>query len=114
MSDENISTNADVSLGENFTDSITASKENLNNDLDMVRDIHVTLSIELGSKTIKLKELLELSKNSVIELNKTAGKPLDIKANNTLVARGEVVSVNGRYGIRLTELVNALERTRGL
>lgn len=78
----------------------------MNNDFGALLDINVTLTVELGGKVIKLKELLAIQKNEVIELNKDAGKLLDIKANNKLIAKGEVVVSNGRYGVRIIELVN--------
>lgn len=71
----------------------------LNNKLNLLLDIEVTLTIEMGSKNIKLKDLLKLGKNSVIELDRLAGDPLDIKVNGSLIARGEVVIVNEHYGI---------------
>lgn len=78
--------------------------------LDLLLDIDVALSIELGSKKMQIKDVLKLGKNSVVELDKSAGDPLDIKANGNLIARGEVVVVNDKYGIRLTEVVNKSKR----
>ncbi len=86
----------------------------LSTDFSMLLDINVTLSVELGNKTIKLKELLSLEKNSIVELNKATGKTLDIKANNTVIAKGEVVVVNGSYGIRLVELVGNVRKIGGM
>lgn len=90
----------------------TPAQNNLENntELGMLLGIDVNLSIEMGSKKIKLKDLLNLNKGSVVELNKTAGDPLDIKINGTLIARGEVVVINGKYGIRLTEVSSKSDR----
>lgn len=83
-------------------------------DMEMLLDISVNLAVEMGSKNIKLKDLLKLSKNSVIELEKLAGDPLEIKVNGALIAHGEVVVVNGRYGIKLTEVVSKSERIKNI
>ncbi len=83
-------------------------------ELGVLLEIGVNLSIEMGSRTIKLKDLLKLSKGSVLELDKTAGDPLDLKVNGSLVARGEVVVVNGKYGIRLTEVVSKSDRMKNI
>ena len=82
------------------------SQDELQSKLGLLYDIDVSLTIELGSKKIKIKDLLNLNKNSVIALDKNAGDPLDVKVNGHLVARGEVVVVNEKYGIRLTEVVS--------
>lgn len=81
-------------------------------ELGLLLDIHVLLAIEIGTKQMKVSELMKLNRGSVIELDKAAGEPLDIKANGSLIARGEVVISNGKYGIRLTEVVNKSDRTK--
>lgn len=73
-------------------------------DINMLMDVNMVLTIEIGRADIKLKDLLNLSKGSIIELDKLSGEPLDIYANGKLIAHGDVVSVNGKYGIRLTSM----------
>jgi flagellar motor switch protein FliN/FliY len=77
---------------------------------DVLQNIAVTMSIEVGRATIKIKDLLRLTQGSVVELDRIAGEPLDLLINNTVVAQGEVVLVNERYGIRLTRVVAPSER----
>jgi flagellar motor switch protein FliN len=77
---------------------------------DVLQNIPVTLSIEVGRASIKLRDLMRLTQGSVVELDRIAGEPLDLLVNNTVVAQGEVVLVNERYGIRLTRVVPASER----
>lgn len=83
-------------------------------DLDLVRDIPVTLSVEVGRKALSISSLLQLSPGSVIELDRVAGDPLDVLVNGCLIAHGEVVVVNDKFGIRLTEVVSPSERMRRL
>ncbi len=85
-----------------------------NPDLDVILDIPVSLSMEGGSTEIAIRNLLQLSQGSVIELDRMAGEPLDVKVNGTLIAHGEVVVVNDRFGIRLTDVVSPSERIRKL
>lgn len=82
--------------------------------LDVILDIPVTLSIEVGSTEISIRNLLQLSQGSVVELDRVAGEPLDVKVNGTLIAHGEVVVVNDRYGIRLTDVISPQERIKRL
>jgi flagellar motor switch protein FliN/FliY len=82
--------------------------------LDVLQNIPVTLSIEVGRATIKIRDLMRLSQGSVVELDRIAGEPLDLLVNNTVVAQGEVVLVNDRYGIRLTRVVPPSERLEKL
>ncbi len=81
---------------------------------EMLQNVPVTLSIEVGRATIKIKDLLRLTQGSVVELDRMAGEPLDLLINNTVVAQGEIVLVNDRYGIRLTRVVPANERVKPL
>ncbi len=74
--------------------------------LSALGDVPVRLSVEVGSCSLKLSQLLELAEGSVVELDRQAHEPLDIMANGTLIARGEVVAVNGRFGVRILEVVN--------
>ncbi|WP_353851268.1 flagellar motor switch protein FliN [Microbulbifer sp.] len=83
-------------------------------DLEMVMDIPVKLSVELGRTRITIKQLLELAQGSVIELDGLAGEPMDILINGYLVAQGEVVVIEDKYGIRITEIVTPQERIHKL
>lgn len=82
--------------------------------LDVILDIPVTLSMELGRTQINIRNLLQLNQGSVVELDRLAGEPLDVMVNGTLIAHGEVVVVNERFGIRLTDVVSQSERVRKL
>lgn len=85
-----------------------------NNQLDLVMDIPVTLSVELGRTKIQIRELLQLAQGSVVDLDRLAGEPMDVLVNGFLIARGEVVLVNDKFGIRLTDIVSPSERARRL
>jgi flagellar motor switch protein FliN/FliY len=80
--------------------------------MDLIMDIPVTLSMELGSTSIAIRNLLQLTQGSVVELDRYAGEPLDVLVNGTLIAHGEVVVVNDKYGIRLTDVVSPSERIK--
>jgi flagellar motor switch protein FliN/FliY len=82
--------------------------------LDMILDVSVSLSIEVGRTRMSINELLKLSQGSIIELDRMAGEPLDVLVNGTLVARGEIVVVKEKFGIMLTEVVSPEERVRRL
>jgi flagellar motor switch protein FliN/FliY len=82
--------------------------------LDNILDVPVTLSLEVGRTRIPIRSLLQLNQGSVVELDRAAGEPLDVYANGTLVAHGEVVVVNEKFGIRLTDVVSPAERIRKL
>ena len=81
---------------------------------DVLQNIPVTLSIEVGRSVINIRDLMRLTQGSVVELDRIAGEPLNLLVNNTVVAQGEVVLVNDRYGIRLTRVVPASERLDNL
>ena len=83
-------------------------------DLDMVLDIPVTISMEIGRTKINVRNLLQLSQGSVVELDRLAGEPMDVLVNDTLIAHGEVVVVNDKFGIRLTDVISAEERIKKL
>jgi flagellar motor switch protein FliN len=89
----------------------TANRE-LN--LDVVLDIPVTLSLEVGRSRISIRNLLQLNQGSVVELERTTGEPLDVFVNGTLIAHAEVVVVNDKFGIRLTDVISPAERIRKL
>lgn len=86
----------------------------LMNELDMILDIPVQITVELGRTKITIKNLLQLAHGSVVELDAMAGEPMDVLVNGTLIAQGEVVVVNDKFGIRLTDIVNPSERMRKL
>jgi flagellar motor switch protein FliN len=79
-------------------------------DMDFILDIPLTLTVELGRCRMLINELLQLGQGSVVELQKIAGEPMDIFVNNRLIARGEVVVVNEKFGVRLTDIISAAER----
>jgi len=83
-------------------------------DLDLVLDIPLEVSVELGRTHMLVNELLQLGQGSVIELTKLAGEPMEILVNGKLVARGEVVVVNEKFGIRLTDIISPIERVKTL
>lgn len=82
------------------------------NDIGMILDIPVQLTVELGRTRIPIKQILQLAQGSVVELEAMAGEPLDVLVNGCLIAQGEVVVVNDRFGIRLTDVVTPSERLR--
>ena len=83
-------------------------------NLDVILDIPVTLSIELGRTRVPIRNLMQLNQGSVVELDRIAGEPLDVLVNGTLIAHGEAVVVNEKFGIRLTDVVSPSERVRRL
>jgi flagellar motor switch protein FliN len=84
------------------------------NDLNMILDIPVQLTVELGRTKIPIKNILQLAQGSVVELDALAGEPMDVLVNGYLIAQGEVVVVNDKFGIRLTDIVTPSERMRRL
>lgn len=84
------------------------------NDLDLILDIPVQLTVELGRTKIAIKNLLQLAQGSVVELDGLAGEPMDVLVNGCLIAQGEVVVVNNKFGIRITDIVTPSERIRRL
>lgn len=91
----------------------TAVAEQTKN-IDFILDIPMKVSIYVGSTKMAIRDLLQLAQGSVIELDKLAGEPMDVMVNNKLVAKGEVVVVNEKFGIRLTDVVSAAERVKQL
>lgn len=81
-------------------------------NLDVILDIPVTISMEVGTTQINIRNLLQLNQGSVIELDRVAGEPLDVMINGTLIAHGEVVVVNEKFGIRLTDIISQAERIK--
>jgi flagellar motor switch protein FliN/FliY len=82
--------------------------------LDTILDIPVTISMEVGRSHISIRNLLQLNQGSVVELDRVAGEPLDVLVNGTLIAHGEVVVVNDKFGIRLTDVISQIERIKKL
>ena len=90
----------------------SSGKASMMNELDMILDIPVQISVELGRTKITIKNLLQLAHGSVVELDAMAGEPMDVLVNGTLIAQGEVVVVNDKFGIRLTDIITPSERMR--
>lgn len=126
MEDNNNSTNDNVTsinqdqknaIGQ-LADQIKTGDDALNKlkvqNLDFILDIPLKVSVELGRTQVVIKDLLQLGQGSVLELDKLAGEPLEVLVNGKLVARGEVVVVNEKFGIRLTDIISPLERIETL
>jgi flagellar motor switch protein FliN/FliY len=79
-------------------------------NLNMIMDVSVTLALEVGRARMSVRELLQLAPGAIVELDRTAGEPLDVLVNGVRIARGEVVVINDKFGIRLTDVVSATER----
>lgn len=98
-------------LFEQFSGSATA---NANQGLELILDIPVQLTVEMGRTKISIRNLLQLAHGSIVELDGLAGEPMDVLINGTLIAQGEVVVVNDKFGIRLTDIITPQERMRKL
>ena len=83
-------------------------------NFDVIMDVPVTISMEIGRTSINIRNLLQLNQGSIVELDRLAGEPLDVLVNGTLIARGEVVVINEKFGIRLTDVISPAERLRKL
>ncbi|MBX3615700.1 flagellar motor switch protein FliN [Nitrosomonas sp.] len=90
------------------------SENNTRHDIDLILDIPVQMTVELGRTKIAIKNLLQLAQGSVVELDGMAGEPMDVLVNGCLIAQGEVVVVNDKFGIRLTDIITPSERIRKL
>jgi flagellar motor switch protein FliN/FliY len=97
-----------------FANLVAGSTPAAGNDLNMILDIPVQLTVELGRTRIPIKQVLQLAQGSVVELETLAGEPMDVLVNGYLIAQGEVVVVNDKFGIRLTDIVTPAERMRRL
>ena len=97
-----------------FTDFSASEGAAATNDINMILDIPVQLTVELGRTRIPIKHILQLAQGSVVELDALAGEPMDVLVNGYLIAQGEVVVVNDKFGIRLTDIVTPSERMRRL
>ena len=91
---------------------ISSNDSELN--LDVILDVPVTVSMEVGNTKISIRNLLQLNQGSVVELDRLAGEPMDVLVNGTLIARGEVVVVNDKFGLRLTDIISPAERVKKL
>ncbi len=113
--DEGAQSGDDVQPAEldEFTDDAPISAEE-KRKLDTILDIPVTISMEVGRSQISIRNLLQLNQGSVVELDRVAGEPLDVLVNGTLIAHGEVVVVNDKFGIRLTDVISQIERIKKL
>jgi len=113
---ENEVADGDAKLAE--LDELSDAKHELSSDekrkLDTILDIPVTISMEVGRSKINIRNLLQLNQGSVVELDRVAGEPLDVLVNGTLIAHGEVVVVNDKFGIRLTDVISQVERIKKL
>ena len=98
----------------NFAPTGTSGVPGAGNDINMILDIPVQLTVELGRTRIPIKHILQLAQGSVVELDALAGEPMDVLVNGYLIAQGEVVVVNDKFGIRLTDIVTPSERMRRL
>jgi flagellar motor switch protein FliN/FliY len=92
----------------------SSAKTEIHNDIDLIMDIPVQLTVQLGRTKIAIKNLLQLAQGSVVELDGLAGDPMDVLVNGYLIAQGEVVVVNDKFGIRLTDIITPSERIRKL
>jgi flagellar motor switch protein FliN/FliY len=110
--------NANQDAIRELADQIKAGDDALNKlkiqNFDFILDIPLKVSVELGRAKVVIKDLLQLGQGSVLELDKLAGEPLEVLVNGKLVARGEVVVVNEKFGIRLTDIISPLERIESL
>lgn len=114
LAEQQTSGGGDAPLAEfqDFTDHISPIAGN--EQIDVVLDIPVCISMEVGRATITIRNLLKLNQGSVVELDRLAGEPLDVMVNGTLIAHGEVVVVNDKFGIRLTDVMSQSERIKKL
>lgn len=111
MNESNSAANMTASAS---TDEMQTSGADSHENLGIMLDIPVTLSMELGRTRISIRDLLNLKSGSVVELQKMTDEPLDVLVNGTLVARGEAVVVDDKFGIRLTDVVSPMERVKKL
>ena len=102
------------SMGFEEFDNAPEAGKTLNPEIDIILDIPVTISMEVGSTDITIRNLLQLNQGSVIELDRLAGEPLNVLVNGTLIAHGEVVVVNEKFGIRMTDVISPAERIKKL
>jgi len=109
-----VQTTAEQVAPASFTNFSSGASPTAGNDINMILDIPVQLTVELGRTRIPIKHILQLAQGSVVELEAMAGEPMDVLVNGYLIAQGEVVVVNDKFGIRLTDIVTPSERMRRL
>jgi flagellar motor switch protein FliN/FliY len=116
MSSQSVTAGAEPARAsfENLDDQSAPNPSGGDVNLDVILDVPVTLSMEVGRSRVPIRNLLQLNQGSVVELERAAGEPLDVYANGTLIAHGEVVVVNDKFGIRLIDVVSPAERIRKL
>ena len=110
--DENTEGTVEAEATEEKSQESSEAKPSMNREV--IQNIPITLAIEVGRASLKIRDLMRLTQGSVVELDRLAGEPLDIVVNDTVVAHGEVVLVNDRYGVRLTKVVSAADRIKNL
>ena len=109
--------NTNMTYKKAFFDSLekeNTTPQNEDVNMEVILDIPVTLSVEIGRSRINIRNLLQLNQGSVVELDRLAGEPMDVLVNGTLIAHGEVVVVNEKFGVRLTDVISAAERVKKL
>ncbi|RCU44564.1 MULTISPECIES: flagellar motor switch protein FliN [Corallincola] len=111
---EDVAATTEVAEFEELEEEETSLTAEEKRRLDTILDIPVTISMEVGRSQISIRNLLQLNQGSVVELDRVAGEPLDVLVNGTLIAHGEVVVVNDKFGIRLTDVISQTERIKKL
>ena len=118
MSEENDTTDQDaerdvlLSAQQKKSDNSSIIENSIELESDLINNLPVNISVEVGRTKFKIEELMRLTQGSVVELDRLAGEPLDLRVNDVLIAQGEVVLVNEKYGIRLTQVVAKSERLK--
>jgi len=112
--DETVEESVDEIVEESVDETVEESREQGERELDFILDIPLELSVELGKTKMIVNDLLQLGQGSIIELNKLAGEPLEVYINRKLIARGEVVVVNEKFGVRLTDVITPIDRVKSL
>jgi flagellar motor switch protein FliN/FliY len=110
--DEQESSEAEAASFESLVEEVQGDKSKV--DLDVLLDVPVTLQLEIGRAQVSIRNLLSYTQGSVVEMDRLAGEPLDLLVNGTLIAHGEVVVINDKFGVRLTDVVSPQERIKKL
>lgn len=114
MAEDNESTEEEGEVEKSEAVDGVVKQEHGERELDFILDIPLELSVELGKTKMLVNDLLQLGQGSIIELNKLAGEPLEVYINRKLIARGEVVVVNEKFGVRLTDVITPIDRVKSL
>lgn len=114
MPTDNTISQAEFSEMNNDTNNNTTDKDNMQKNLQMLFDIPVTVSAQLGQAMVKVSDLINLNTGSVIELNRLAGESVDLMVNGVVIGKGDVVVVNDNFGIRITEIICSEDRVKNL